>query len=124
MTRVLTDSSIHYRQVQRDGFHPARRHRGEQAEGDHAQGGQLHQGVEDEGPGYLRLGDQRQVARRRHLRQVQRPLRLLHQQGCMLSDIFDLFHLHQREIQASPPLSVTVSGELLTVSLYPNIFIV
>lgn len=43
-------------------------------------GGCIHQEVETEGPGHVRLGDPGTAARRRGVRQVQRPLRQQHQQ--------------------------------------------
>ena len=67
-------------QVQRDRKHRAGRHRGQQAEGDHAESGGKDKRVQGGRPGHIRVGDQGPVAKRHGLRQVQRALRLLHKQ--------------------------------------------
>lgn len=64
----------------RDGIHPPRRHRRIQTPRHHSQGGGVHQRVETEGPGHLRVGNPRQTAIRRCLWQVQRAVRQFDQQ--------------------------------------------
>ena len=65
--------------VQRDGVDPAGHNRRQQATRDDAKGRRGDQGVQGQGPGHLRVGDPRQVALGRRLRQVQRALGELHQ---------------------------------------------
>ena len=67
------------RAVQRDGVHPAGHNRRQQATRDDPKSRRGDQGVQGQGPGHLRVGDPRQAALGRRLRQVQRALREFHQ---------------------------------------------
>ena len=65
--------------LQRDGLHPPGGHRGQQAAGHHAHGGQAHTDIQAARPRDFRLGDSGQATRGRRVRQVQPALGELHQ---------------------------------------------
>lgn len=64
----------------RNGFHPPRSYRRLETPRNHSQSSRLHQRAQAEGPGDLRLGNQRQAAIRWSLRQIQRAFSQLDQQ--------------------------------------------